>query len=193
VGFNMNSNAAPPLGSQFVLTAVLYNAAPQFGKPTGARIGRVLVDCTFLAVTPPNGDGVCSGVAHVPDGYFTFGGSGGFSSTKYGYWAVTGWCRPLRQRPRSTQNRRRHRLDGSRDGRSRHTRLHWRRRRKRPTIRARAAEGLGFLRITIDPARNTDPELDAEIGPDHAPVRAFAIRAREDLQIAHDVRETLST
>jgi hypothetical protein len=94
VGFNMNSNAAPPLGSQFVLTAVLYNAAPQFGKPTGARIGRVLVDCTFLAVTPPNGDGVFSGVAHVPDGYFTFGGSGGLSSTKYGYWAVTGGVGP---------------------------------------------------------------------------------------------------
>ena len=94
VGFDINSNTVPPVGSQFVLTAVLYNAAPQFGKPAGARIGRVLVDCTFLAMTPPNGDGVCSGVAHLPNGYFTFGGNGGFSDMKYGYWAVTGGVGP---------------------------------------------------------------------------------------------------
>ena len=61
VGFNINSNTPQPLGAQFVLTAALYNAAPQFGKPTGARIGRVLVDCTFLALTPPDGDGVWRG------------------------------------------------------------------------------------------------------------------------------------
>ena len=94
VGFEINSNVPPPIGSQFVLTAALYNAAPQFGKPTGARIGRVLADCTFLAQTPPNGDGVCSGIAHLPNGYFTFDGSGGFSSTKYGYWAITGGVGP---------------------------------------------------------------------------------------------------
>jgi hypothetical protein len=87
IGFNTNSNAAPPLGSQFVVTLVLLNAAPQLGKPTGARVGRVLLDCTFLSVAPPNGDGICSGIAHLPGGYITFGGSGGFGN---GYFDITG-------------------------------------------------------------------------------------------------------
>jgi hypothetical protein len=90
VGFNINSNAAPPIGSQYVITVTLHNAAPQFGKPTGAQIGRVLIDCTFLSVNAPNGDGICTGIAHLPDGYVTFGGNGGFSNGKHGYWAVTG-------------------------------------------------------------------------------------------------------
>jgi hypothetical protein len=90
VGFNINSNTAPPVGSQYIITVVLHNAAPQFGKPTGAQIGRALIDCTFLSVSAPNGDGICSGIAHLPDGYVTFGGNGGFSNSKHGYWAVTG-------------------------------------------------------------------------------------------------------
>ena len=38
-GVQHQPNAPPPLGSQFVLTAALYNAAPQFGKPVGPGIG----------------------------------------------------------------------------------------------------------------------------------------------------------
>ena len=94
VGFNINSNAAPPIGSQYVVTITLLNAAPQFGKPTGARIGRVLLDCTILSVSTANGDGICSGIAHVPDGYFTFGGSGSFGN---GYFAITGGVGPYAQ------------------------------------------------------------------------------------------------
>jgi acetate kinase len=60
-------------------------------------------------------------------------------------------------------------------------------------IRARAATGLGFLGINIDAKRNTAAQPDAEIGAADAPVRAFTIQAREDLQIAHDVRATLVT
>src|SRR5579859_5332702 len=56
VGFNVNSNATPPIGAQYVVTITLLNAAPQFGKPTGARVGRVLLDCTILSVSTPNGD-----------------------------------------------------------------------------------------------------------------------------------------
>jgi hypothetical protein len=89
VGFNINSNAAPPIGSQYIITLTLHNAAPQFGKPAGAPIGRALIDCTFLSVNA-NGDGICTGIAHLPDGYVTFGGNGGFSNGKHGYWAVTG-------------------------------------------------------------------------------------------------------
>jgi acetate kinase len=61
-----------------------------------------------------------------------------------------------------------------------------------PTIRARAATGLGFLGIIIDATRNTHAALDAEIGTVDAPVHAIAIQAREDIQIARDVCETLA-
>ena len=94
VGFNVNSNAAPPVGSSYVVTLTLLNGAPQFGKPTGAQVGRVLLDCTILSVSTPNGDGICSGIAHVPNGYFTFGGSGAFSTAKADYYAITGGVGP---------------------------------------------------------------------------------------------------
>jgi hypothetical protein len=95
VGFNINSNATPPVGSQYIITLALYNAAPQFGRPTGARIGRALLDCTILSVNTANGDGNCTGILHVPDGYLTFGGSGSaFDNAKYGYWAITGGVGP---------------------------------------------------------------------------------------------------
>jgi acetate kinase len=58
-------------------------------------------------------------------------------------------------------------------------------------VRTRAAAGLGFLGIAVDLARNAGAELDAEIGAEGACVRAFAVRAREDLQIARDVRRIL--
>ena len=61
-----------------------------------------------------------------------------------------------------------------------------------PTIRARSAAGLGFLGVRLDPVRNGRAALDAEIGAPDAPVRAVVIKAREDLQIAHDVRRVLT-
>lgn len=94
VGFNINSNAAPPLGSQYIVTVVLDNAAPQFGKPAGAQIGRALIDCTFLSLNAPNGDGICTGIAHLPNGFVTFDGSGLFANTKYQHWGVTGGVGP---------------------------------------------------------------------------------------------------
>jgi len=62
-----------------------------------------------------------------------------------------------------------------------------------PEIRARAAEGLAFLGVALDAERNTSAELDAEISGAGAAVRAFAVQAREDLQVAHDVRKTLGS
>jgi acetate kinase len=55
-----------------------------------------------------------------------------------------------------------------------------------PTVRRRAADGLGFLGITLDPAR--DDTTDAEITQSGAAVRTFVITAREDLEIATAVR-----
>ena len=57
-------------------------------------------------------------------------------------------------------------------------------------IRARAAEGLEFLGVAVDTARNEAPELDAEIGT--GDVRVFVVAAREDLQIARSVRSVLA-
>jgi acetate kinase len=60
-----------------------------------------------------------------------------------------------------------------------------------PIIRARAAEGLGFLGIALEPDRNATAPLDADIGPAGVPVRVFAVHAREDIEIARGVRQAL--
>ena len=60
-----------------------------------------------------------------------------------------------------------------------------------PEVRAAAAAGLGFLGVAIDPARNQQASADADIGSDGAPVRALVVEAREDLQIAREVRGLL--
>ena len=61
-----------------------------------------------------------------------------------------------------------------------------------PVVRGLAATGLGFLGVELDPERNTasEPE-DREIGAAGARVRTLVVAAREDLEIAHEVREVL--
>ncbi len=59
-------------------------------------------------------------------------------------------------------------------------------------IRSRAADGLGFLGIALDPGRNPSGAPDREIGSATAPVRAFVLRAREDLEIARAVVQVLA-
>ena len=61
-----------------------------------------------------------------------------------------------------------------------------------PVIRARAAEGLAFLGVALDPAGNeTAGAADIEIGAAGATVRTFVIVAREDLEVAREVRSVL--
>ena len=62
-----------------------------------------------------------------------------------------------------------------------------------PRIRALACAGLGFLGVGLgpDPADGADAG-DREIGAADAPVRTFVIAAREDLEIAHEVRAVLA-
>ncbi len=62
-----------------------------------------------------------------------------------------------------------------------------------PEIRARAAGGLAFLGVAVDPARNGAVEGDCEISRAGAAVRTVVIRAREDLEIARQVRSLLET
>jgi acetate kinase len=59
-------------------------------------------------------------------------------------------------------------------------------------IRQRAMDGLGFLGVTADPASNDSGAGDREIGAPAAPVRALLIAAREDIEIARQVRATLA-
>lgn len=72
-----------------------------------------------------------------------------------------------------------------------------------PAVRERAVAGLGFLGVRIDPAANAGlvpgaassagaaAQGDREIGAPGAPARAFVVAAREDLEIAREVRSVL--
>jgi len=61
-----------------------------------------------------------------------------------------------------------------------------------PEIRSRAAAGLGFLGVGIDDARNeARADTDREITAPGSRVRTFVIAAREDKQIASEVRSVL--
>ena len=61
-----------------------------------------------------------------------------------------------------------------------------------PVVRARTMDKLGFLGIELDPERNIHAINDTIISTDHAAVRTFVIAAREDLQIAREVRSLLA-
>ena len=61
-----------------------------------------------------------------------------------------------------------------------------------PEVRAGAAAGLGFLGVGLDPARNASGDgPDRDIGDSSARVRSFVIAAREDIEIAGQVRAVL--
>ena len=62
-----------------------------------------------------------------------------------------------------------------------------------PTVRELTAEGLGFLGVGVDPERNVAARGDVEIGADRARIRTLVIAAREDLQIAREVRQVLGS
>ncbi len=61
------------------------------------------------------------------------------------------------------------------------------------TVRAMAADGLAFLGVEVAAARNQAPgDDDREISPDGAVVRTWVIPAREDVEIAREVREAVA-
>jgi acetate kinase len=55
-------------------------------------------------------------------------------------------------------------------------------------VRAAAAAGLGFLGVRLDQALNASTEADGEIGAPDAAVRTAVVTAREDLEMARQVR-----
>jgi acetate kinase len=58
-------------------------------------------------------------------------------------------------------------------------------------IRRAAADGLGFLGVKVDARANEDATPDADVSADGAAVRTLVIRAREDVEIARQVRDVL--
>ena len=91
IGYDASAVSAPTVGSRFVITASLSNRRRLYGRPFGATVGRLLIECTVLTDAP---DGLCDGIAHLPDGYFTISGSGPFGTAKVKRWAITGGVGP---------------------------------------------------------------------------------------------------
>jgi acetate kinase len=60
-------------------------------------------------------------------------------------------------------------------------------------VRARAAAGLEFLGIALDPDSDNAPGPDRAIGAPGSPVQTLVIHAREDLQIAAEVHRLQRT
>jgi len=58
-------------------------------------------------------------------------------------------------------------------------------------VRELAAAGLGFLGVAIDESRDTSPAADRDVSAGDASVRTLVIAAREDLEIARQVRSAL--
>ena len=58
-------------------------------------------------------------------------------------------------------------------------------------VRAAAAAGLGFLGVAVDATRNGAADGDADISAAGAATRTVVVAAREDLEIARQVRALL--
>jgi acetate kinase len=61
-----------------------------------------------------------------------------------------------------------------------------------PAIRERAADGLHFLGVALDADANARATGDAEVGEAGAAVRTLVVTAREDLEVARQVRTVLA-
>jgi acetate kinase len=60
-----------------------------------------------------------------------------------------------------------------------------------PEVRAAACQGLEFLGLRLDEELNRSASPDARLSDPAAPVAALVVAAREDLEIAREVRRTL--
>jgi len=61
-----------------------------------------------------------------------------------------------------------------------------------PAVRAAAVAGLRFLGAEIDPDLNTNIAADGDVSASAATTRTLVIRAREDVEVAREVRRVLS-
>ena len=60
-------------------------------------------------------------------------------------------------------------------------------------VRAETVKGLGFLGLEIDPELNAKAVPDADISAPSAPVPTLVVKAREDIEVAREVRKVLSS
>jgi acetate kinase len=60
-------------------------------------------------------------------------------------------------------------------------------------VRSSTVSGLRFLGVEIDPALNANLELDADVSTESAPVPTLVIKAREDIEVAREVRKVLAS
>jgi acetate kinase len=61
-----------------------------------------------------------------------------------------------------------------------------------PEVRAASVAGLGFLGLAIDPALNASVETDTDISASGARVPTLVVKAREDVEVAREVRRVLA-
>jgi acetate kinase len=61
-----------------------------------------------------------------------------------------------------------------------------------PVVRAGAAAGLEFLGVAVNQGRNAAARGDADVSAEHTEVASLVVSAREDLEIAGEVRRVLS-
>jgi acetate kinase len=61
-----------------------------------------------------------------------------------------------------------------------------------PEVRSAVADALGFLGISIDEAKNSAIDGDGDVSKSEARVRTLVVHAREDIEVARDVRRVLS-
>ncbi len=61
-----------------------------------------------------------------------------------------------------------------------------------PEVRRRAADGLRFLGVSLDDSCNSVADSDADVGADGVGVSCLVLTAREDIEIARQVRVALT-
>jgi len=61
-----------------------------------------------------------------------------------------------------------------------------------PAVRAAAADGLGFLGVEVDSGLNERIHGDGDISTAGASVRTLVVHAREDIEVAREVRRVLA-
>ncbi len=81
----INKKSPPQIGGRMFFQDVLYNHAPQFGKPTGARVGTAEIVCTLVSSSHLE----CIVAAHLPGGELVLTGSNPIRS-HHSTFAVTG-------------------------------------------------------------------------------------------------------
>ena len=79
----LSENGPSQIGGRLIFNNVDYNRAAQFGKPSGARIGRAEGVCTIVSASEPAAQ--CVITAHVPNGQIVVVGEGnpGAKVTRY--------------------------------------------------------------------------------------------------------------